>query len=238
MLGSQQMRKALLLAAVLVLFTAGCRHKRTALAPPPPSPPPQVSSEPAPAATTATLEPGETGVASWYGHPFHGRASASGEIYDMEQMTAAHRTLPFGTMVRVHDLDNEKSVDVRINDRGPFVDGRIIDLSHAAARAMEMIGPGTARVRLEILNAPPVAQAYFGVQVGAFRNRDNAERLRSDMESKYGSARLVTRADTPGVWHVVVGKETTESGATTLADRIRGENTSITTTFVVRLDSV
>jgi rare lipoprotein A len=111
-------------------------------------------------------------VASWYGHPFHGRASASGEIYDMEQMTAAHRTLPFGTMVRVHDLDNEKSVDVRINDRGPFVDGRIIDLSHAAARAIEMIGPGTARVRLEILSAPAVpAQAHFGVQVGAFRNR-------------------------------------------------------------------
>jgi rare lipoprotein A len=129
-------------------------------------------------------------------------------------------------------------VDVRINDRGPFVDGRIIDLSHAAARAIEMIGPGTARVRLEILSAPPVAQAYFGVQVGAFRNRDNAERLRSAMESKYGRARLVSRADTPGVWHVVVGRETTEVGATALAGRIRGEDNSVTSAFVVRLDSV
>jgi rare lipoprotein A len=178
------------------------------------------------------------GLASWYGHPYHGRASASGEIYDMEQMTAAHRTLPFGAMVRVHDLDNEKSVDVRINDRGPFVDGRIIDLSHAAARVIEMIGPGTAHVRLEILAAPAVAQAHFGVQVGAFRNRGNAERLRQAMEAKYGRARLVARADTPGLWHVVVGMESTENGALALANRIRGEDSSVTSTFVVRLDSV
>ena len=154
-------------------------------------------------------------------------------------MTAAHRTLPFGTMVRVRDLDNEKSVDVRINDRGPFVDGRIIDLSHAAARAIEMIGPGTARVRLEILSAPvTVGQAHFGVQVGAFRNRENAERLRRAMETKYGRARLVERADTPGLWHVVVGMEPTQDGASALADRIRGEDSWVTSTFVVRLDSV
>jgi len=157
----------------------------------------------------------------------------------MEQMTAAHRTLPFGTMVRVHDLDNEKAVDVRINDRGPFVDGRVIDLSHAAARTIEMIGPGIARVRLEIMSAPAAAeQAHFGVQVGAFRNRENAERLRRAMETKYGRARLVRRADTPGLWHVVVGMEPTQDGASGLADRIRSEDTSVTSTFVVRLDSV
>jgi len=218
------------------LLIPGCHHKKVAQALPPP--PPQA---PAGAAVPAspTPESGETGLASWYGHPYHGRASASGEIYDMEQMTAAHRTLPFGTMVRVHDLDNEKSVDVRINDRGPFVDGRVIDLSHAAARAIEMIGPGTARVRLEILSAPPaVGQAHFGVQVGAFRNRENAERLRRAMESKYGRARLVERADTPGWWHVVVGMESTPDGASALADRIRGEDHAVTTAFVVRLDSV
>jgi rare lipoprotein A len=157
----------------------------------------------------------------------------------MEQMTAAHRTLPFGTTVRVHDLDNEKSVDVRINDRGPFVDGRIIDLSHAAARVVEMIGPGTARVRLEILTAPAaVGQPHFGVQVGAFRNRENADRLRRAMEAKYGRARLVQRADTPGWWHVVVGMESTQDGASALADRIRGEDSSVTSALVVRLDSV
>jgi len=216
------------LVAVTVLLS-GCHRKRIAQSPVPPH---------AAAGTTAP-ESGETGLASWYGHPYHGRASASGEIYDMEQMTAAHRTLPFGTMVRVHDLDNEKAVDVRINDRGPFVDGRVIDLSHAAAREIEMIGPGTARVTLEILSAPAVVgPAHFGVQVGAFRDRDNAERLRRAMEAKYGRARLVDRADTPGLWHVVVGREPTEDGASALANRIRAEDSAVTSAFVVRLDSV
>ena len=225
--------RALLLAVALILLLSGCHRKRVAQAPLPAPPSTAVAAPVAPAP-----ESGETGLASWYGHPYHGRASASGEIYDMEQMTAAHRTLPFGTLVRVHDLDNEKSVDVRINDRGPFVDGRIIDLSHAAARAIEMIGPGTARVRLEILSAPQVLQALFGVQVGAFRSRSNAERLRRAMEAKYGRARLIERADTPGFWHVVVGMESTQEGASALADRIRGEDASVTAAFVVRLDSV
>ena len=87
-------------------------------------------------------------------HPYHGRRAASGEIYDMEKFTAAHRTLPFGTWVEVHQSRNGKRVDVRIIDRGPFVDGRIIDLSLAAARTIDMVGPGTARVRLKVI-APP-----------------------------------------------------------------------------------
>jgi rare lipoprotein A len=228
------MRKALPVAITVTILLSGCHHKKAAQAPAPPPRP----SAPAPPPGAAP-ESGETGLASWYGHPYHGRASASGEIYDMEQMTAAHRTLPFGTMVRVHDLDNEKTVDVRVNDRGPFVDGRIIDLSHAAARAIEMIGPGTARVRLEILSAPVAAvQAHFAVQVGAFRNKENAEWLRRAMQAKYGRARLVERADTPGLWHVVVGMEPTQDGASALADRIRGEDRTVTATFVVRLDSV
>jgi rare lipoprotein A len=240
MLGSQQMRKAMPAAIAITVLLSGCHHKKAAQAPPPvplasaSSPPPAAAAPPG-----ATPESGETGLASWYGHPYHGRASASGEIYDMERMTAAHRTLPFGTMVRVHDLDNEQTVDVRINDRGPFVDGRIIDLSRAAARAIEMLGPGTARVRLEILSGPTATvQAHFAVQVGAFRNRDNAERLRRAMQAKYGRARLVERADTPGFWHVLVGMEPTEDGASALADRIRGEESAVTSAFVVRLDSV
>src|SRR5580698_5139674 len=220
------MPRALVVTMAALVLLSGCHKKRTAKTPKPP------------AAPSAAVEKNEVGLASWYGHPYHGRASASGEIYDMEQMTAAHRTLPFGTMVRVHDLDNEKNVEVRINDRGPFVDGRIIDLSHAAARAIEMIGPGTARVWLEILNAPAVSQAHFGVQVGAFRNRENAENLRRAMEAKYGRARLVQRADTPGWWHVVVGMEPTQDGALALANRIRGEDSAVTSAFVVRLDSV
>jgi len=225
------LHKARVAAMAVAVLLCGCHRHRVSQALAPPAP-----ARTAPAAPTA--ESGETGLASWYGHPYHGRASASGEIYDMEQMTAAHRTLEFGTMVRVHDLDNDKSVDVRINDRGPFVDGRIIDLSHAAARAMGMIGPGIARVRLEILSAPAADQAHFGVQVGAFRNKENAEHLRRAMAAKYGRARLVERADEPGFWHVVVGMESTQEGASALADRIQGEDRAVTTAFVVRLDSV
>jgi rare lipoprotein A len=234
------MGKALSIAMAGTVLLTGCHRKRVVQAPPPApvAAVPITPNSPGAPALAPVVQGGETGLASWYGHPYHGRASASGEIYDMEQMTAAHRTLPFGTMVRVHDLDNEKNVEVRINDRGPFVDGRIIDLSHAAARAIEMIGPGTARVWLEILNAPAVSQAHFGVQVGAFRNRENAENLRRAMEAKYGRARLVQRADTPGWWHVVVGMEPTQDGALALANRIRGEDSAVTSAFVVRLDSV
>ncbi|HLY17521.1 MAG TPA: septal ring lytic transglycosylase RlpA family protein [Bryobacteraceae bacterium] len=246
------MRKALLVAAAASVVLAGCHRQvaRNAPIPPPPaSAPPEESAAPtttppAPSPIPPIIpgvppESGETGIASWYGNPFHGRASASGEIYDMEQMTAAHRTLPFGTLVRVHNLDNQKTVDVRINDRGPFVDGRVIDLSHAAARTIEMIGPGTAHVQLEILTQPAaISTAFFGVQVGSFRNRDNAQRLRREMAAKYGRARLVERADTPGFWHVVVGQETTPDGAAALGNRISGENSSILSALVVRIDSI
>jgi len=122
------------LAIFLLLFAAGCAKK-----------------QPAPAAIT--VKPGwhETGIASWYGQPYHGRRSADGSVYDMEKMTAAHPMLAFGTRVKVERLDNHKSVEVRITDRGPFKEGRIIDLSRAAARALDMIGPGTARVRITVL---------------------------------------------------------------------------------------
>ncbi len=95
-----------------------------------------------------------TGEASWYGERFQGRSTASGEPFDMHDMTAAHRTFDFGTVVRVTRLDNRKSVVVRINDRGPYSGGRIIDLSRAAADEIDMLRDGTAEVRLEVLRAP------------------------------------------------------------------------------------
>jgi rare lipoprotein A len=94
----------------------------------------------------------EQGLASYYGKEFHGRKTANGERFDMNGLTAAHRTLPFGTMVRVTNLSNDKSVTVRINDRGPFVEGRIIDLAMGAARQIDL--DGVARVRLEIIGYP------------------------------------------------------------------------------------
>jgi rare lipoprotein A len=94
----------------------------------------------------------ETGLASWYGGKFHGRTTASGEVYDMYALTAAHKTLPFGTVVEVTNLENGRSLRVRINDRGPFVDGRIIDLSYAAAKRLDMVRDGVVRVKLVVTN--------------------------------------------------------------------------------------
>lgn len=124
------------------MTSAACAKRTAARIPPPPA--------------AARIGSTETGEASWYGAPYDGRRAASGEIYDMEKLTAAHRTLPFDTWVEVTNLSNGKQVDVRINDRGPFKGGRIIDLSHAAAREVGMLGPGTARVRLKVIQAPPI----------------------------------------------------------------------------------
>src|SRR5271157_3205950 len=217
--------------ALVAILLAGCAHKKHARRTPPP-PAPSPSAVPKPGYT-------ETGVASWYGHPYHGRRAANGEIYDMEKLTAAHRTLPFDTWLRVENLGNSKSVEVRITDRGPFVEGRMIDLSHAAARAIDMIGPGVARVRIEVIRTPAyVPPAVFAVQVGAFRDRSNAERLRAEMQSRYGSARLVQRADSPDLWRVVAGSEATEEGANGLAVRIRKDLGEKFAAFVVRVDSM
>lgn len=213
----------------LALALVGC-HKKIVR---------QIPSPPAARAAGIALGYMEIGVASWYGHPYHGRPAADGEVYDMEQMTAAHRTLPFNTWVRVFDLDTNKDIDLRITDRGPFVDGRIIDISHAAARALEMIGPGTARVRIEVIRLPEViGPAMFAVQVGAFRDRRNAERVREEMEARYAPARLVMRAGNPNVWRVLVGSEPTPDAANKLAGRIRKESHEKTDAFVVRVDMV
>jgi rare lipoprotein A len=154
----------------------------------------------------------------------------------MEKLVAAHRTLPFDTWVRVYDLDTDKSVEVRIIDRGPFVDGRIIDLSHAAAEAIAMIGPGTAHVRIEVIQAPEGAPApVYVVQVGAFDDRAVAERVRSQMEARYGRANILERRENPGVWRVMVGRESTLAGANALRGRVRRE-TGERKAFAVRLD--
>jgi rare lipoprotein A len=212
-----------MLAAVVL---TGCAHKQ------------HVRVRPPAPRTGVPVQVGytESGLASWYGHPYHGRAAANGEIYDMETLVAAHRTLPFDAWVRVVNLTNNKSIDVRIIDRGPFVDGRIIDLSHAAAQAIDLIGPGTAQVAIEVIRLPEIsAPALFAVQVGAFRDRGNAERLRARMADQYGSARLVLRQGNPAVWRVLVGTASTEDAATALSSKIRDE-AGEKNAFVVRLD--
>jgi rare lipoprotein A len=249
--------KAAIALALGLLVLSGCARKKTVhRTPPPPRPvsipttappkpvdtagnrPPTARPEPPPP-PPMTAEPllVETGVASWYGHPYHGRIAANGERYDMETMVAAHRTLPFNTWVRVVNMTNQKSVELRIIDRGPFVGNRIIDVSHAAARALELIGRGTAEVRVEILSMPEtIRTAGWAVQVGAYREKVNAERARIRMAAKYGNAKLVFRDGEPGLWRVLVGAERTEEKADALRVKIRQESGE-RNAFVVRLDS-
>lgn len=144
---------------------------------------------------------GEKGIASWYGKPFHGRKTSNGETYNMFSRTAAHKTLPMNTQVLVQNLDNGREMVVRINDRGPFVRGRIIDLSHTGAKELGILNQGTARVRISALGEAVTVQeegrqverflphedfsiGNFYVQIGSFTNKENARRLKSTMEGK------------------------------------------------------
>lgn len=215
------MRKRSLCAALTLLlaFFAGCGRKPKARVP-------------------VTPVPGsvEEGLASWYGYPYHGRQAANGEIYDMEKLTAAHRTLPFGTWVRVENENNGKTVTVRITDRGPFVDGRIIDLSRAAAREIGLLGPGTAPVRLVVTSRPAgvPAEELYSVQAGAFREKHRAEQVCEDMRKRYGAARIESREGSPTPYRVLVGGRRPLDQAKELAARLQDEGGDA---FVVRVDT-
>ncbi len=148
----------------------------------------------------------EIGVASWYGPGFHGKQTSNGEVYNMHGMTAAHKTLPMNVFVRVTNLANNRQTVVRVNDRGPFVAGRVIDLSQAAARELEVVGTGTAKVKLQALGYREVRPADgavvyrapasytpgpFTVQVGSFAVEANARRLVARLQEQYGAAFVV-----------------------------------------------
>jgi rare lipoprotein A len=162
----------------------------------------------------------QTGTASWYGPGFHGKATSSGEIYDQYDLTAAHPTLPLGTRVVVTNLENGKAVEVRVNDRGPFVKGRAIDLSYAAARSLGAIGPGTVPVRIEVLGAGRVqlASASYTIQVGAFTDRDNAVRLKDTLAKRFNGVYLATLDGKTGrYFRVRVGRFSDHEKATAFA---------------------
>jgi rare lipoprotein A len=144
----------------------------------------------------------QTGVASWYGEDFHGKKTSSGEIYDMYAESAAHKTLPLGTIVRVRNLDNNREMEIRINDRGPFVNGRVIDLSYACASKLGVVGPGTVPIELVAVGTTGSAanggagatdfyyQGNFTIQVGAFSDRGNAEKLKAKLDKSYQNAHI------------------------------------------------
>ncbi len=153
----------------------------------------------------------------------------------MYKLTAAHRTLPFETMVRVTNLSNGKSTIVRITDRGPFVNDRIIDLSMAAAREIESVGPGVVPVRLDVLGNVDVTAGFFTVQVGAFRDRNNAERLRDRLSLSYSPTHIQPYDSPDGIFYRVrVGKVSGEPEAQEFAEKLR--NAEGFSPFVVRLD--
>ena len=166
----------------------------------------------------------QRGIASWYGKDFHGKKTSNGEIYNMYALTAAHKTLPLGTLVRVYNLENGKKTDVRINDRGPFVRGRIIDLSYSAAKKVGLVGPGTARVEIHVVGTPSSTDGgtnrvyvqrdfytgKFTFQVGAFLNRENAERLRHELAQSFKNAHITEYDNGEQIFYRVrVGKVTT-----------------------------
>ncbi len=176
------------------------------------------SSHPPPL-TSVRSDWSEKGEASWYGPGFHGNRTASGEVYDMEAMTAAHRQLPFGTLVRVENLDNGRAAVVRINDRGPFAHGRILDLSKAAARELGVLGSGVAEVRLTIAELSPL-QSCSLVQAGAFADPANAEDLARRLRRRGETVRTETGGD--GLVRVLLGPFTDPGRAESARSRYGG----------------
>jgi rare lipoprotein A len=179
----------LMIAACALL--SGCAVQPALLSPPPPLVP-QVTSV--------------KGVASWYGPGFHGRRTSSGAVYDQEDLTAASTLFPLGTHLLVTNLANNRAVEVIVNDHGPYVKGRQIDLSHKAASILGVIGPGTARVRMDVLATPvggPAIGERFFVQVGSFADSSNARRMQEQLAAFYPDVRIETAAAGASIYYRV-----------------------------------
>src|SRR5438270_3659951 len=193
----------LFLVLMAMLFLSACSHPKAARVDVPPPPPPERAtgptaqpspSAPSPAGKTAAIEPDlaepsipadakplatETGLASWYGPPYHNRRGSNGEIYNMHAMTAAHRTYPLGSIVRVTNVKTGSTALVRITDRGPFISGRVLDLSLAAAQKLDIYKPGVAEVKVELMQsgATPETRGKWAVQIGGFPHEPVATKL-------------------------------------------------------------
>ncbi len=191
---------------------------------------PPVSIRPpvAPRATSKPASPGgqiyrETGLASWYGKESHGRVTASGEVFDMNGMSAAHRTLPLGVVVRVTNLENYKSVTARVNDRGPFVKNRIIELSYGAAKELGFVAQGVTVVKIETLE-PVKGGAFYTVQAAVFTEEDSAKTLKEKLSKKFEQVSIVPFETSLGkLYRVRVGSYGTEEKAELVASKLNFE---------------
>jgi rare lipoprotein A len=237
------------IAILALLLLPGCGRHKTAHNHPPPPPPATATPAPAPS-TTATSQPPEpapsrkpagkpiyveTGLASWYGPPYHNHRGSNGEIYDQNGMTAAHRTLPMNSVVRVTNVETNRSVVVRITDRGPFIEDRIVDLSLAAAKAVDVWRPGTAQVKLEVLSAPaPIAEGgRWCVQIGAFQSEHEARKLKEKLQNRYETANVIQFTGPTGEWVRLRPQNDDKRQAQEVASKTRVKEGGV---FLVRLD--
>jgi len=232
--------------AVVMLLLSACGGHKSARSQPVPPPPTVTAPQPATPAT-ATTEPApavphkskpiyvETGLASWYGPPYHHRRGANGEIYNQNAMTAAHRTLPMNSMVRVTNVSTGRSAMVRITDRGPFVEDRIVDLSLAAAKAVDVWQPGTAEVKLEVLSAPaPILEGgRWCVQIGAFHSEGEARRLKEKLQDRYENANVIQFTGPTGEWVRIRPEGDDKRKAQEVASKTHVKEGGV---FLVRLD--
>ena len=241
---------SLALCLLTALVLVGCAHKHTPVnVPPPPSVSEQKPVTPA-EPTNAAGESAEkieippnakpifeqTGLASWYGAPYHNRRGSNGEVYDMNAMTAAHLTLPLGSIVRVTNLKTGHSAVLRITDRGPFVEGRILDVSLAAAKALDVYLPGTAEVRVQVLEtpAPLVSGGRWAVQIGSFPGERDAAELAGHLQRRYQTAKVLKFSSPTGDWWVRV--RVLDDDRQRAQDVIREMQPAETPAFLVRLD--
>ncbi len=233
---------------LLLAVLAGCGRKQTARVqvPPPPEVQPTPEAQPAPdTQPTKPLEPTvpkhakpiyvETGLASWYGPPYHNRRGSNGEIYDMHALTAAHRTLPLNSVARVTNVETGHSAVVRITDRGPFIEGRMLDLSLEAAKQVDVWRPGVAEVRLEVFNTPaPIDKGgRWCVQIGAFSDKKQAAKLKEKLQRRYHTAQVLQFTGPTGEWIRVRVADDDKHRAESL---LKETNTSEGAAFLVRLD--
>jgi rare lipoprotein A len=247
----------------LMLLLTACSHPKTARVSVPPPPPPETSAEaPAPPAsasipkTTEKLpkppaqpdlaEPTipadakplatETGLASWYGPPYHNRRGSNGEIYNMHAMTAAHRTYPLGSVVRVTNVKTGSHALVRITDRGPFIRGRVIDLSLAAAERLDVKKVGVARVKVELMQEPTIAASHgkWAVQIGGFTDEGVATKFADHLTRRYHEANVLRFASPTGDWWIRVRvRDDDHERAQKLAAETKTPEGEV---FLVRLD--
>lgn len=234
------LRSALPLLLAFCLFVAGCSHRRVRTAAPPPPPPIEQtapSNHGAAPSHHGKVLATEVGVASWYGAPYHNARGANGQVYDQDAMTAAHRTLPMGTVARVTNLATRQSAVVTITDRGPFVRGRLLDLSRAAALKTGVWRSGTARVRIDVLRYPPNVDPYgrWCVQTGAFQHAGAARKLRDRLQRQYPQANVIDFKGATGYWVRIRPDGASQHAAQQIASRIRPSD-SDAYPYLVRLN--